>query len=125
MSEKVKLRRVKEVEVADKSPEGLKDGGHVYPSCSNCNAILMDIWRTRPHEPEVWKVRANCPFCGDKSFATEVQGGFHFGGFGLIKQDDEDDDIPSTTVESWDIQGDTFVFNIRKANEHAKPVYKR
>jgi hypothetical protein len=77
-----KLKRLREEEVEAKPIAGLKDGGHVYLHCSNCRALLADLWRTRPHEPDVWKVRCNCPWCGDVSFITEVQGGFHPAGYG-------------------------------------------
>jgi len=110
---------------------GLKDGGHVYLRCSNCNAILMDCWRTQPDaiNPRTgkvftWKIRANCPWCGDQSFSTEVTGVIHIGGYGVPKEDNEDDDIPSTSIDPPDFDPDTntFTFNVLKANEHAKPV---
>lgn len=122
---KVNLKKVREETVQPRLPEGLKDGGHVYLTCSNCNAGLLDVWRTRPHEPEVWKLRCSCPFCGDKSFITEIQGGFHVGGYGVIKEDDETDDVPSTKIDHTDIHGDTFIFNVIKATANAKPVYRR
>lgn len=101
--------------------EGLQDGGHIYVKCSNCRAILMDIWRTRPHETETWKVKATCPFCGDESFETPIQGGFHFGGYG--KMINETEDIPSTIVGKFDIDGDTFQFEILKAKD-GQPLYQ-
>ncbi len=108
-----------------REPEGLTDGGHIYPACSNCRAILMDIFITRPHEKDVWKVKATCPFCGDASFAVEVKGGFHMGGYGVIKPDNEDEDIASTVVDSHQIIGDTIVFKIMKASANAKPIVRR
>lgn len=102
-------------------PEGLSDGGHVLVPCSNCNAILMDIWVTRPHEPQVWRIKANCPFCNDTSFQTEIKGGFHAGGYG--KQINEDEDIPSTTVDNFDVEGDVFHFHLLKAKD-GQPVYR-
>lgn len=119
------LKTVREEEIPDKGPEGLSDGGHVYPACSNCDAILMDIFRTRPHEPETWKIKANCPFCGDASFITEIRGGFHCGGYGILKKDDDSDDIPITTADFDRIDGDTFLFTVRKAKENVKPVTRR
>lgn len=103
--------------------EGLKDGGHVYPTCSNCRAKLMDIFITRPHEKDIWKVRCNCPFCGDQSFITEVPGGFHYGGFALANPEDDSDDKPSTLVQEDWAEGDVFYFKIIKANPDAKPIY--
>lgn len=122
---KVNLKKVREEEVEAKSPEGLRDGGHILLSCSNCNAILADVWRTRPHERDIWKVRCTCPFCGDKSFSVEIQGGFHLGGYGKVKADSVDDDFASTVMDNYDIQGDTFIFTMKKASENAKPIYKK
>lgn len=111
---------------------GLVDGGHVYIRCSNCEAILMDIWRTSPDainpltkKPFLWKIRANCPFCGDHSFITEVAGLIHAGGYGSPVPDDPEADIPSTCIDTQEVSNDTLHFTIRKANEHAKPVRTR
>lgn len=107
-----------------KEAVGLKDGGHVYVRCSNCEAILMDLWKTLPKngEKEIkWKVRANCPFCGDKSFVHDVEGVFHKGGYGKVKEDDPNDDFPSTVIESEECVDGVFMFKILKANENAKP----
>jgi hypothetical protein len=114
-----------------KPKEGLRDGGHVYPRCTNCNAILMDLWVNRPHETDVWKVRCNCPFCDERpesaslggSFTVEVKGGFASGGYGVRKVDDETDEIVSTIADSWELEGDTFVFKVIKANKNARPLY--
>lgn len=107
------------------APEGVVDGGHVYLKCSNCRALLVDVFRTRPHEPEVWDLRAACCWCGDNSFRTQVKGGFHVGGIAIAKADEPDEDrAVSTIVESPDVQGDTFSFPVKKAHEHAKPVYR-
>lgn len=125
MQRKVNLQRVREEEVKETGPEGLRQGGHVIVSCSSCRAGLMDIWRTRPHEPHTWKVQANCPFCGDKSFVVEVQGGFHNGGMALAKEDEPDEDkAVSTVVDTFEIQDDKLVFKIRKASPDAKPIYR-
>jgi hypothetical protein len=116
------LKRHREEDLPEVIPEGLQNGGHLYPKCSNCAALLMDIFVTRPHEPEVWKVRAECPFCGDCSFTIEVKGGFHMGGYGTPREEDSDDDIPSTVVEDFTVQGDTFVFIVKKAGPDARAV---
>ncbi len=103
----------------------LQDGGHVYVSCSNCDACLMDIWITRPNETEVWNVIAECPFCGDKSYMVEIHGGFHPGGYGQIKEDDPEDDVASTNIGDVVTKGDTFHFKMMKASENAKPIKHR
>jgi hypothetical protein len=115
----------REVELPDRAPEGLKDGGHVYLACSNCRARAVDVFVTRPHEPEVWKLQANCDFCGDKTFLVEVKGGFHYGGVALSKDEEPDEDrAVSTIVESVDIQEDRFFFKTKKAHPNAKPTYR-
>lgn len=107
-------------------PEGLKDGGHVYVSCSNCDAGLLDVWRTRPHEKEVWHVRASCPFCGGRSYAVEIKGGFHVGGYGTPKPGDGDETIPSTIYTGQvSVEDNVFLFKTIKANENAVPVKVR
>ncbi len=98
------------------------DAGHVYLDCSACGAALLDVWSTRPGEPHTWKLRANCPFCGDSSFVTEIKGGFHPAGYGTPKQDDPDDVIPSTEHDGFDVRGDVVIFRVRKAGPDAKPV---
>lgn len=126
-----KLKRVREETVEDQGVEGLQDGGHIYPACSNCRAILMDIFRTRPHETEVWKIQATCPFCPERngkperSFVVECHGGFHRGGYGEIKTDDPDEDVPSTIIDRYEYENETFVFITKKASPDAKPVYSR
>lgn len=108
---------------------GLEDGGHVYIRCSNCEAFLMDLWRTMPRageddKPMKWKLRASCPWCGDKSYVTEVEGVFHRGGYGKVKEDDPNDTWPSTVVDgSPECVDGIFHFNIIKENESAKPYY--
>lgn len=118
------FKKLKEEALPERVSAGLKDGGHVYLKCSSCLAVLMDIWVTRPHEKEIWKVRASCPFCGDKSFVEEIKGGFHQGGYGKVKEDDAESDFPSTAVTDISVVGDTFFFTVKKANENAKPLYR-
>lgn len=118
-------------EAKPKEKLGLKDGGHVYIPCSNCDAILMDVWRTmpdaiNPHTGKTffWQLSANCPFCGDKSYLIPVEGIFHPGGYGRMKEDNPEDDIPSTIIDNFTTDGDKVTFEIKKANENAKP-FKR
>lgn len=109
----------------DDELEGLSDGGHNLIKCSNCEAILMDVWVTRPHEPHTYKLRATCPWCNDKSFVVKVKGGFHQGGYGTQVGDDVEETVESTSVERYELD-DSGVFNffIMKASANAKPVYK-
>lgn len=86
----------------------------------------MDVWVTRPHEKNVWKVQAvGCPFCGDNSFVTKITGGFHFGGYGIQKGADVEESVESTAVEDSTIDNGVFKFKIVKASKDAKPIYRR
>lgn len=104
----------------------LADGGHSYLSCSDCNAWLVDVWVTRPNEEMVWKLQAECPFCGDRSFVTELKGGFHYGGAYTPNPEDPDDQFLSTRIETADLvtqNNDTIVlFKVIKAEPDAKPI---
>jgi predicted RNA-binding Zn-ribbon protein involved in translation (DUF1610 family) len=57
----------------------LEDGEHVIIQCSNCRKTLADVWITQPDFELKSEIVAHCPFCGDKSFKTTVQGAFHLG----------------------------------------------
>lgn len=110
------------------SPEGLKNGGHVILSCSNCYAGLVDFFVTRPGEinartgkPFNWIIQANCPFCGDKSFTKEINGNGHVGGYGTPYPDNEDETIPSTIVTGSDLIDGVMFFKVEKAEPNAKP----
>ena len=48
-------------------------------NCANCNAPLVEIMVTRPDEDINFKMQADCPHCGDKSFIKTFKGGFHYG----------------------------------------------
>lgn len=117
------LKRVREESVERPESYGLSDGGHVYLDCSNCRARLVDIWVTRPHLTNlVARFKARCPFCQDWSFEQEVVGGFVYGGYGRMREGDEDVDVPSTVVPYFDVEDDVFVFHVMKASADARPV---
>jgi DNA-directed RNA polymerase subunit RPC12/RpoP len=96
----------------ESQPIGLEDGGHIFLTCSNCKSKLVDIWVTSPQIKAKFKYQANCPFCGDKSYIKEVEGGICYAG--IYKQIDEDNDKPITLVESieW---GNINQFKVVKA----------
>lgn len=124
MSQPATLVATKARSKSDDELEGLSDGKHNLISCSNCNALLLDIWVTRPHETHTYKIRAICPWCGDHSYVTKVTGGFHFGGCGTQKSQDPDDCVESTCVGDQTTNGDVFEFLVLKANKNAKPIFK-
>jgi hypothetical protein len=119
-----KLKRVREEAATVTVPHNLVDGGHVLLSCSNCDAILADLYLTKPNVPR-FNYKANCPFCGDTSFVKDVAGVGHMGGYGKVKEDNEDDDVASTLFDGFEIVDDVVVLKIRKATPDAKPIRKR
>ena len=126
------MKILKEQVVEEKEKENLIDGGHKILSCSNCSAMLVDIWLTKPNAVNPvtkkkfeWKVQANCPFCKDNSFVDTIYGIYHYGGCGKIKDDNADDDIPSTIIVDFVLKDGLVKFNVEKAGEHAKPIKSR
>lgn len=100
---KAKVKKFSEDDVKDSI--GLVDGGHTYLECSSCGNKLIDIFHTQPDaidprtgEPFQWKMRAQCCYCGDKSYIKDITGKFHIGGYGEDKEDDPNDDIPRTKM---------------------------
>lgn len=92
----------------------LKDGGHIILECSNCNKPLVDILVVKPDAKRedgsdiVWKCQAECCYCKDKSFMTEIKGIFRPGG--IIKIDDKNEDNYENIVDLADVQyEDNFV----------------
>ncbi len=100
---------------------GEPKANHVYITCSNCRALLLDLWVRDPAAPQERRVRANCPFCGDSSFARKVKGIFSPGGFGTNKKDDTTDVTESTKIIDCEFKdnGDVAV-TLERAGE---PVY--
>lgn len=91
---------------------GLQDGGHNYLTCSNCKKKLVDLWVTNAGLDRSFKYRANCPYCGDKSFEKTIKGGVAVAG--IYKEIDEDNDVALTLVENFDIIGDTIEYKVIK-----------
>jgi hypothetical protein len=109
---------------------GLKDGGRVVLACRNCKAGLFQFWVTRPgeidphtNEPFEWKIQANCPFCGDRSFVKTVKGNGHAGGYHVPKPGCEADEvIPSTSwTGEFESRGDVVFYKVVKASPDAHP----
>lgn len=86
----------------------LKDGGHVILTCSNCNKQLVDLFIVKPDAKRddgtdiIWKCQAECCYCSDKSFITEVKGIFRPGG--IIQIDPENEDNYKNVVNLTDVQ---------------------
>jgi hypothetical protein len=108
------------------------NGPHLYPSCTNCRAILADVWLTNPDDPEVWNVKAeNCPFCDENprtrglggSDPVTFRGGFYLGGYERTKEEDPEDGHPSTVVESSEPDGDLVRLRIARGAPGSRPYY--
>jgi hypothetical protein len=109
-----------------KEPVGLQDGGHVIIRCSCCDAQLVDIWIQMPQTKQKWRGRATCPYCGDKSYITEWNGGFAPAGINLPNPNDPENDIPKTAIldygEEKDAEGrDVVLFLMKKVGDE-QPV---
>lgn len=95
--------------IQPKEPIGLKDGGHVILSCSNCAAQLVDIWIQMPDSGQHWKGRATCPYCGDKSYIQEWDGGYAIGGISIPNPKDSDNPIEKTRIVDVGTEGDDVI----------------
>lgn len=99
----------------------LEDGGSIILKCSNCDNKLVEVWRTRPNEKlgkndVIWKLRAICCYCGDKSYPIQFKGGFHYKGIGkVIDKTRPEDEIDVTKVINAEPVGDEVVFYTEKA----------
>ncbi len=96
----------------EKELVGLKDGGHTYLKCSNCRKLLADLWVTNPSIKEKFKYRAKCPYCKDKSYIAEIEGGIAYAG--IYNQIDEDNDKKVTDVEHFEFVDGIVEFTIKK-----------
>lgn len=83
--------------IKEKPKLGLKDCGHLYPTCSMCGKKLMDIWiqvneRVNPDQEYDWTAKASCPYClrqGSQQYSYPVKfnGLFAPGGYGEPNKD--------------------------------------
>jgi hypothetical protein len=93
----------------------LKDGGHIFLECSNCNKKLVDIFIVKPDAkkedgtPIKWNCQAECCYCNDKSFIKEISGIFRPAGIIKLNEDSEDAYKNITDITNIDYDDD-FVF---------------
>lgn len=89
--------------------------------CSNCIAPLANLLQANPGTRGVaFKIVAECPHCGDRSFEYTVYGGFGLGNGGLSNPeypDDADEDIVYTDVIDQTWEGDVIVLKTRKRKD--------
>lgn len=108
--------------------EQTTDFPHIYLTCSNCNAGLVDIVLTVPNPELACMVQASCPWCGDESFQKEVPGAFARDGFTEPKEGEEDDPDAyweSTVIAEEEMREDVLYFTTVKAKPNARPVHVR
>ena len=102
----------KEAKVCD-----MVDGQHIYFECSNCAAPLMDLWQFNPTKDVIYKVRAECPFCGDHSWVKDVYS-YSFGPTGMLGKDGQ----PYCSIGDWydkTINGEVItIFETVKARDY-------
>lgn len=65
--------------MAEKNRNRIIDGQKTVVKCSMCDCPLVEIWETNPELDQKQKIRAQCPYCFDKSYIFEVIGGFYLG----------------------------------------------
>ena len=110
------MSRLKKEDSIENKKEGLVDGGHVILSCSNCNKPLVDILIVKPNEkrpdgsPFLWNCVAQCCYCNDKSFVTEVKGIFRASGFIVEDKEDKDHYHEITNVDDIVIDENNILF---------------
>jgi hypothetical protein len=103
------------------SNQGGGEAAPVIVRCRSCNAGLVRVWSLNVKD-EVRIVRANCPWCGDKSYESAVQGR-HAAGCGWPKEDDPTDEVPSTNIDgSEEINGVEW-YAVIKASKRARPFH--
>lgn len=85
--------------------EGKAEQEHIRIDCSNCNKPLVDLWLIHPIE-QTFRLRANCPYCGDKSFIKEINWRFHIG--------PPNDSLSCTSINYGE---ELITINVEKKNE--------
>lgn len=96
---------------------------HAVLACRSCGAWLVDVIRTAPEADCSMLYRADCCWCGDTSFETEIHGGVCVGGCGAPRPDDPTDQIESTSAPEPSFEGAVVVFQVHKAGPNAQPYY--
>jgi hypothetical protein len=110
------MSKLKQEDEKEKPKEGLVDGGHVIIKCSNCNKPLVDVLIVKPNEkksdgtPFIWKCVAECCYCSDKSFITEIKGIFRAAGFIVEDKENPEHYTEITNLDDIVIDEDNILF---------------
>lgn len=97
--------------------QNLVDHGHVYIKCSNCLAPLVDVWLIDKELDIRWKLKAECPHCGDYSFVYDIQGRYYLGpGYENMDKNDVEGDKDKiyTTLDTFDNNGSIILIKTKK-----------
>ena len=80
-------------------------GDSIKINCSNCEAPLLEVW-TAPSEENTntAKIRADCPHCGDRPFAKEVEGKFFLGATKFTGIEDTEIDDSSSNPQNINVR---------------------
>jgi len=90
----------KERDLSTHQFQGLVEHSHTILKCSSCRRQLIDVCVVKPDEPFTWHIKAECPFCGDASFASEIKGGFLLGWCEQVRMVDVVTDGDKITVKT-------------------------
>jgi hypothetical protein len=110
------MSKLKQEDEKEKPKEGLVDGGHVIIKCSNCDKPLVDVLIVKPNEkksdgtPFVWQCVAECCYCNDKSFITEVKGIFRAAGIIIENKENPEHYTGITNLDDIVIDDDNILF---------------
>lgn len=95
----------------------IKDCGNIILKCSNCNKPLVDLLITDSEADIKWKCVAECCYCGDKSFITEINGMFRPGGCITIDRNNPDHFVQNTLLIDIINDEDKIVFKTEKGKK--------
>jgi hypothetical protein len=96
---------------------------HVYLTCSNCDAALVDIVITDPEVAVETVCRATCPFCGDTSFEKTIKGLMGYDGF--ARESEDGNLVEYTRLRMIDIVDDVLCFDVQSAGPDVVPIKMR
>jgi len=96
----------------------LNERGRVPIRCSNCDAPLCEVLMIGNSQQPEWKIKAECPHCGDMSFIHKVCGRFQLGA-GAFDVNEEDSEIYTIIVDyKIDYENDVLIVKTAKGKDY-------
>lgn len=92
----------------------IKDNGNLILKCSNCQKPLVDLFIVDSSANFNWKCVAECCFCGDKSFITDVKGMFRPGGCITVDEKNPDHFLYDTYIDDIIYDEEKIIFKTSK-----------